>query len=294
MTFIKKNEDKIFDVVKVIILCIALIVVAYPLYFVVIASVSDPVAVSTGKVAFAPVGFNLEGYRRIFQDSSIWIGYRNTIFYTVVGTTINIVLTIMLAYPLSRKNFKFGKYLMIFLLITMYFNGGLIPRYLLVKGIGLYNTWWVMVLINAVNVFNVIIARTFLKNSIPESLYEAAKLDGCSHVMYLTKIVLPLSKAIIAVLLLYYGIAHWNEFFNGLIYLSDEALRPLQLILRDILIESQMANDMIGDVEMEDTKDVGELIKYGVIIVSSLPVLILYPFLQKYFTQGVMIGSVKG
>ncbi|QUI25377.1 carbohydrate ABC transporter permease [Vallitalea pronyensis] len=288
------NDDKVFDIVKTVILVTALLLVMYPLYFIIIASISDGTAINTGNVWFLPKGINLEGYHRILKDDMIWIGYRNTIVYTVVGTSINLVLTILLAYPLSRKDFSIGKYVMIFLMITMYFNGGLIPRYLQVKNIGLMDTWLVMVLLNSVNVFNVIIARSFLKSSIPETLYEAAVLDGCSHATYLVKVVLPLSKPIIAVLLLYYGIAHWNEFFTGLIYLKNEKLYPLQLILRSILIENQMQDAMVEDLSDTNQKDIGELIKYGIIIVSSLPVLVIYPFLQKYFVQGVMIGSVKG
>lgn len=288
------NDDKIFDIVRTLILISALLVVAYPLYFIVIASISDGTAINTGQVWLLPKGINFEGYRRILQDDMIWIGYRNTIFYTVIGTSINLVLTILLAYPLSRKDFKAGKFVIIFLMITMYFNGGLIPRYLLVKNLGLMDSWLVMVILNSVNVFNVIIARSFLRSSIPETLYEAAVLDGCTHFKYLIQVVLPLSKPIIAVLVLYYGIGHWNEFFTGLIYLKDEKLYPLQLILRSILVDNQMQDNMVMDIDDTAQKDIAELIKYGVIIVSSLPVLILYPFLQKYFVQGVMIGSVKG
>ncbi|SHH87946.1 carbohydrate ABC transporter permease [Clostridium grantii] len=288
------KEDMIFDIIKYVVLTIALLLVMYPLWFVIIASISSPDAINTGQVWFKPIGFTLEGYKRILQDSTIWIGYRNTILYTVVGTAINLFLTITLAYPLARKDFKFGKFIMIFLLITMYFNGGLIPRYLIVKQLNLIDNWWVMVIVNAVSVFNVIIAVSFLRGNIPEELYEAATLDGCSHITFLWRIVLPLSKPIVAVLLLYYGVANWNDFFTGLIYLRNEKLYPLQLILRSILIQNQMESNMVNDVNALKEQNIGELIKYGVIIVSSLPVLMVYPFLQKYFVQGVMIGSVKG
>ena len=288
------KEDMIFDIIKYTVLSIALILVMYPLWFVIIASISKPEAINTGQVWIKPVGFTLEGYRRILQDSMIWTGYRNTLLYTVVGTAINLFLTITLAYPLARKDFKMGKFIMLFLLITMYFNGGLIPRYLIVKDLNLLDTWWIMVLVNAVSVFNVIIAVSFLRGNIPEELYEAAILDGCSHVTFLWRVVLPLSKPIVAVLLLYYGIAHWNDFFTGLIYLRNEKLYPLQLVLRSILIQNQAQDSMMTDVSAMEQQNVAELIKYGVIIVSSLPVLIIYPFLQKYFVQGVMIGSVKG
>lgn len=289
----RSREDVIYDTIKIIILALAAFVVIYPLYFIIIASISDASAVSSGEVLLFPVGFSLDGYERIFAHTQIWIGYRNTIFYAVAGTFINVLLTIGLAYPLSRKDFGFGKYLMIFLLITMYFNGGLIPRYLVVQKLGLLDTWGVLLLINAVNVFNVIIARTFLRNTIPESLYEAAVLDGCTHFQFLRMVVMPLSKAIIAVLVLYYGVFHWNDFFSGMIYLRDENKQPLQLVLRSILLESQ-TESLSYDIDVSEHQDVAELIKYGLIIVSSLPVLMIYPFLQKYFVQGVMIGSVKG
>ena len=242
-----------------------------------------------------PVDITVEGYKRIFQDVRIWTGYKNTFLYTIVGTFINITLTMMIAYPLSRKDFSGRRFLMIFLLITMYFNGGLIPTYLVVKNLHLNDNWWVMVILGAVSVYNVIIARTFLQNTIPEELYEAASIDGCSHFLFFIKMVLPLSKAIIAVLTLYYGIGHWNEFMRALIYLRDEKLYPLQIILRSILVQNMSQDPMMGDVEdAVEMARIGELIKYGVIIVASVPVLLLYPLLQKYFVQGVMIGSVKG
>ncbi|MFU0799314.1 MAG: carbohydrate ABC transporter permease [Xylanivirga thermophila] len=289
------KEDIIFDIINYIILAVALIVTLYPLYFIVIASISDPVAINNWKVWLRPVGVTFEGYRRIFKDEMIWTGYKNTILYTLVGTAINVMLTMMIAYPLSRKNFSGRRFLTIFLVITMYFNGGLIPTYIVVKNLGLVNNWWVMVLLGAVSTYNVIICRTFLQANIPEELYEAAAIDGCSHFNFFIKHVLPLSKAIIAVLALYYGIAHWNEFMKGLIYLRDEKLYPLQLILRAILIENQARDQMMDDVQYTmEKQQVGELIKYGIIIVASLPVLIIYPFLQKYFVKGVMVGSIKG
>ncbi|NLL71046.1 MAG: carbohydrate ABC transporter permease [Epulopiscium sp.] len=295
-TSIKRSkEDLIFDIINYTVLTLALFVVAYPLYFIVIASISDPDAVNNGLVWLLPVGITGEGYERIFQDSRIWLGYKNTFIYTIVGTLINITLTMMIAYPLSRKDFSGKKFLMIFLMITMYFNGGLIPTYLVVKDLHLNNSWWVMVILGAVSVYNVIIARTFLQNNIPEELYEAASIDGCSHFVFFIKMVLPLSKAIIAVLTLYYGIGHWNEFMRALIYLRDEKLYPLQIILRSILVQNMSQDPMMGDVENAvEMARIGELIKYGVIIVASVPVLLLYPLLQKYFVQGVMIGSVKG
>ena len=211
----------------------------------------------------------------------------------MVGTTINVILTMMLAYPLSRKNFFARKPLTLIVMFTMYFQGGLIPTYLWMNDLHLYNTPWVMVLLPAVNVFNLIIAINYISNSIPEELYEAASIDGCSHIRYFFSIVLPLSKTIVVVLVLYYGVAHWNEFMNGLIYLRDEGLYPLQLTLRNILLQNQASG--LGDVDsIIEQQKAAELIKYGVIIVSTLPVLVIYPFLQKHFAKGVMVGSVKG
>lgn len=289
----KDKTDVIFDFINISLLVLITLAVLYPLYFIVIASFSEPDAINTGKVLLFPVGFNTTGYQRIFAETSIWNAYKNTIFYTVFGTTINIVLTMFLAYPLSRKEFFMRKPLTFFMMFTIYFSGGLIPTYLLMRSLNLYNTPFVMILLPAVNVFNVIIARTNIKYSIPEELFEAASIDGCSHFTFLFKVVFPLSKTIISVLVLYYGVAHWNEFMNGLIYLKDESLYPLQLVLRGILVQNQAAADMMGDVEsLLEQQRAAELIKYGLIIVTTLPVLVIYPFLQKYFAKGVMIGSV--
>ena len=290
-----RNADTIFDIVNISLLVLVTFLVLYPLYFIVIASFSEPDAINTGKVFLFPVGFNTTGYSRIFAEPSIWTAYKNTILYTTFGTCINIILTMSFAYPLSRKEFFARKFLTFFMMFTMYFSGGLIPTYLLMRSLGLYNTPYVMVLLPALNVFNVIIAKTNIKNSIPEELFEAASIDGCSHFTFFFKVVFPLSQTIIAVLVLYYGVAHWNEFMNGLIYLRDESLYPLQLVLRGILIQNQAAADMMGDVEsFLEQQRAAELIKYGLIIVSTLPVLLIYPFLQKYFANGVMMGSVKG
>lgn len=285
--------DKIFDIVNYGILGIAVLLVLYPMYFVIVASFSDPVAINNGQVTLWPVGFNVTGYEKIFENTKIWRSYSNTIFYTVTGTVINIVMTMLMAYPLSRKEFFARKPLMMFVMFTMYFQGGLIPTYLWVNNLHLYNTPWIMVLLPAINVFNLIIAINYIKNNIPEELYEAASIDGCSHFKFFTSIVFPLSKTIIVVLVLYYGVAHWNEFMNGLIYLQDEGYHPLQLTLRGILLQNQASG--LGDVDsiMEQQK-AAELLKYGIIIVSTLPVLVIYPFLQKHFEKGVMVGSVKG
>lgn len=285
--------DKAFDVINYGVLGLVALCVLYPLYFIVIASFSDPVAINNGQVSLWPVGFNTTGYQKIFENVKIWRSYSNTIFYTVVGTGINIFLTMMLAYPLSRKKFFARKPITLLVMFTMYFQGGLIPTYLWMNDLNLYNTPWVMVLLPAINVFNLIIAINFIKNNIPEELYEAASIDGCSHIKFFTRIVLPLSKTIIVVLVLYYGVAHWNEFMNGMIYLRDEGLYPLQLTLRNILLQNQASG--LGDVDsIIEQQKAAELIKYGAIIISTLPVLVIYPFLQKHFEKGVMVGSVKG
>ena len=293
--FKRSKEDIFFDIFNYAVLGIITVLVLYPLYFIVIASFSDPDAINTGQVVFFPKGFNTLGYQRIFENTKIWRAYGNTIFYTFVGTAINIIMTMVFAYPLSRKDFSGRKFMTFFMMFTMYFQGGLMPTYLLMQKIGLYDTPWVMVLLPALNVFNVIIAKTNIQHNIPEELYEAASIDGCSHFKFFWQIVMPLSKSIMAVLVLYYGVAHWNEFMNGLVYLRDEGLYPLQLVLRGILVQNQASADMRTDIEsMLEQQKAAELIKYGLIIVSALPVLVIYPFLQKYFAKGVMVGAVKG
>lgn len=297
MSKIKSSrEDFIFDIINYTFLTIVLLCVLYPLYFIIIASVSDPTLVNNGKVFLLPKGINFDGYIKVFEYGMVWRGYANTIFYTIVGTFFNIMVTMMVAYPLSRKVFSGKKLLMIYLLITMYFNGGLIPTYLVVKSLGLYDNWMIMIILGMVSIFNVIIAKTFIQNSIPEELFEAATIDGCSHFQFFLQILFPLSKAIVAVLVLYYGMDHWNDFMRALIYLSNEQYFPLQIILKKILISSDMSSDLFN-ANIEDAvrrQNEAELMKYALIIVSTMPVMILYPFLQKYFVQGVMIGSVKG
>lgn len=291
----KSKSDLLFDLFNYALLGIITILVLYPLYFIIIASFSDPDYINTGQVVLLPKGFNTLGYQKIFENAKIWRAYGNTIFYTLVGTTINIVLTMLFAYPLSRKEFCCRKFLTFFMMFTMYFQGGLMPTYILMQNMKLYDTPWVMVLLPAINVFNVIIAKTNIQNNIPEELYKAASMDGCSHFHFFYRIVMPLSKSIVAVLVLYYGVAHWNEFMNGLVYLRDEGLYPLQLVLRGILVQNQASADMMADIDsMLEQQKAAELIKYGLILVSALPVLVIYPFLQKYFAKGVMVGAVKG
>lgn len=289
------REDKIFDVLNYIILGAAMLIVAFPLYFILIASFSDPMATARGEVLLWPVSPSLDGYQRIFENKDIWTGYRNTFIYTILGTTLSVFITMAVAYPLSRKYFSGQKFLMGYFMFTMFFNGGMIPEYLLVKNLKLRDTITIMVILGAVNVFNVIIARTFLMSNIPTELEEAASIDGCSQLRFFFQIVLPLSGSIIAVLVMYYGVSQWNDYFRGMIYLDSSDKYPLQLVIRSILFQSQV--EALDETLMETMNTrlrIAELVKYGVIIVSSLPVLVLYPFLQKHFTKGVMIGSVKG
>ena len=289
--------DRLFDALNSIFLFLVLISVLYPLYFVLIASVSDPTEVNTGKVWLVPKGVSLEGYKKIFEDQEIWRGYRNTIVYSVLGTAINLILTLPAAYALSRKDLRGRNAVMFGIAFTMFFHGGLIPTYLLIRSLGMVNTIWAMVIPEAVVAWNLIVSRTYFQSSIPDEILEAAIIDGCSNTRFFAQVVMPLSKAILSVMLLFYGVAHWNEFFRALIYLRDKQLYPLQLILREILIQHRVSDEAlhVGDLEMAHlARDVAELIKYGVIVVASLPVLILYPFLQKYFVQGVMIGAIKG
>lgn len=294
MNSIAKQSDKTIDIIIYILLGIVVLSVAYPLYFIIIASFSDPTLVNSGKVILLPKNISFEGYTLLINHKDLWTGYRNTIFYTIAGTSIGVIMTMMIGYALSIKKFMGGKVLMMFLLITLYFHGGLIPTYLLVQKLGLYNTPTIMILFGSVSVFNIILARTFIRSTLSQELYEAAVIDGCTHIQYFIRVVLPLSKAIIAVLSLYYGVSYWNEYFKGLIYLTDKELYPLQLFLRSILIENAIDTELLDVEEALHQQRLVEIIKYGLIIVSSIPVLVIYPFLQKYFVKGVMIGSVKG
>ena len=290
----QSRGDFIFDISVNVVGVVVMLIVLIPLIFVLAASFSDPDLVLRGKVLLWPKGFTLQAYTLVFENEEIWRGYRNTILYTVVGTAINIVMTIMAAYPLSRKEMKGRRFFTLLVLFTMYFNGGLIPTYLLVRDLGMYNTIWAVLIPGAISTYNLIVAKSFFEQSIPQELYESAKLDGCGSVRTLFAIVLPLSKAIIAVLILYSGVAHWNAYFTALVYLRDETLHPLQIVLRNILLLGQTEQMGSNDVGMGEKIKMVEAIKYSVIVVSSVPILLLYPFAQRYFVSGVMIGAVKG
>ena len=291
----RSKADLIFDIINYSILTLFMLIILYPLYFVVIASFSNPDAIYEGRVYFIPKEITFEGYKKLFEDASIWIGYANTIKYTLVGTTLNVVLTLTGAYALSRKDLYGRNIFMYMITFTMFFGGGLIPTYLLVKDLKMVDTMWALIIPSAVSVWNLIIARTFFQTTIPDELREAAEIDGCSDIKFFVKMVLPLSKALIAIQVLFYAVGHWNSFFNALIYIRNNAKYPLQLILRNILIINEISeNSVIDQNTISEKQRVADLMKYGAIIISSLPVLILYPFIQKYFVKGVMIGSIKG
>jgi putative aldouronate transport system permease protein len=279
-------------------IAVLLIVVLYPLLYIVSASVSDPLAVNSGKMWLWPVGFTLEGFARVFRDPAILVGYRNTLFYTVVGTLINLLVTLPCAYALSRADLKGRSAILALIIFTMFFSGGIIPNYLLVRDLGLINTVWALLLPKAAAAWNILVAMAFFRMTIPQELHDAAVIDGCSEFRFFTGIVLPLSKAIIAVMALFYAVGHWNQYFDALIYLSDRNIYPLQLFLREILVQQQMSASMMMDgasmEAMAQQARIADIVKYAVMIVASLPLLIAYPFLQRYFVKGVMIGSVKG
>ncbi|QGQ95165.1 carbohydrate ABC transporter permease [Paenibacillus psychroresistens] len=285
--------DRIFLVLVYVFLTLILLVVLYPLIYIVSSSFSSAAAVSSGRVWLWPVDISLKGYSTVLRNSQVISGYGNSLFYTSIGTLISVTLTIMIAYPLSKKTFFGRKGLMIFITFTMLFSGGLIPTYLVVKTLGLIDTRWALLLPNAIWVWQVIIARTFFQSSIPDELSEASEMDGCSDFRFIFSIILPLSKPIIAVLALMYAVGQWNAYFDSLIYLKSQGLYPLQLILRSILI----LNNGTGSVDagkIVERQQMVNLMKYSLIVVASLPVLIIYPFVQRYFVQGMMIGSVKG
>ncbi|MBE6884119.1 MAG: carbohydrate ABC transporter permease [Ruminococcaceae bacterium] len=298
----RSSSDKVFDTVNLILLVIITIVTLYPLYFTVIASFSDPYEVAKGNVIFWLKGFTIEPYTNVFINDDIWIGYRNTIFTTVITVIYNLVLTIPAAYVMSRKGLKGKGILMAYFVFTMYFGGGLIPSYLLIKQLGLMNSLGALIIPAGFSVYNMIIARTFFQSNMPDELYEAAKIDGSSEFGIFFKIALPLSGAIIAVISLYVAVAAWNSWFNVLLYITDKNLYTLQYVLRSILIQNQTLN-IINTETMENTEAVQALMrrkymaegmKYSVIFIANLPMLIAYPFVQKHFVKGVMIGALKG
>ena len=290
----RTNADKAFDTLDYILLTIAFLLVAYPLYFVVIASVSDPIAVYEGRVILYPIKPTLEGYRRILSYTSLFTGYKNTLVYTLVGTAINVTLTITAGYALSRKELVGRNVMMMGVMITMIVSGGMIPNYLLVRSLRLYNTMWALILPGAISTYNMIIIRTAFQ-SIPESLIESAQLDGANDVIVLFRIVIPLSKATLATMLLFYSVTHWNSYFDAMLYLNKKELYPLQIMLRNMLIGGLFNEETaIAGASADSFAVTDATLRSAAIIVTTLPILIVYPFVQRYFVKGVMIGSVKG
>lgn len=290
-------SDRALNTVLTVIFSIFLAVVMYPLIYVLSSSFSSGEAVSGGRVILWPVEPTFFGYELVFRNKTVWTGYTNTLIYTVVGTVLNLVLNVMCAYPLSRRNFQGRSLYMIFFMIPMFFSGGLIPSYILITKLGLINTRWAIILSSGLSIFNMIMMRTFFMNSIPEELHEAAKIDGITDIGYLFKIVLPLSRAIMSVITLYYMVGHWNSYFTEMMYLRDRDKFPIQLILRSILSMSRVdPKDMQGMDGEQLSQMIGaaDVLKYGLIVISTVPILCVYPFIQKYFEKGVMVGSVKG
>lgn len=287
--------ETVYYYIVLAILTIVCVIVLYPLIHVVSVSFSSPYAVMANEVGLLPKKLNLEAYRRVFRYSAIWRSYLNTIAYTVVGTIINVILTSMGAYPLSRKDFYGRNFWTFYFTLTMFFSGGMIPTYLLVQKLKLVDTFWVMVILGAVSTWNMIIMRTFFQNNIPDSLQEAAIIDGANDLKIFIKIVLPLSTPIIAVMTLFYGVGHWNSFFTALIYLNNRSKYPLQLILREILLQNILAQELgegIGSAGEQEF--IGQTIRYASIVVATVPILMVYPFLQKYFVKGILVGAIKG
>jgi multiple sugar transport system permease protein/putative aldouronate transport system permease protein len=287
--------DRTFNIVNYAVQGLFLLIVAYPLLYVISASLSDPIKVSAGKVWVWPVNFTTEGYRAIFQDDLLIRSFLNSIFYAVAGTSISVILTILAAYPLSRKELPGRGIFMFLFLFTLLFNGGLIPTYLVIKDLGMLNTRWAMILPSALSVYNMIITRTYFQTAIPDELLDAARIDGASDFRFVRDIVIPLSGPIVAVNALFYAVAQWNQYFSALLYLTDQHLWPLQLTLREILIQNQIPAAMMGDVgEMVRRQALRDLLKYSLIVVATVPILTVYPFVQKHFVRGALIGSVKG
>lgn len=296
MVKFRTRSDKIFDAINLVFCLFVLFITLYPLYWIAIASFSDPVYVNSGQITWFPMGLSLGGYEKIFQFDRLWLGYRNTLLYVVCGTALSTFLTLTGGYALSRRDLIGRNFVMGMFTVTMFFGGGLIPTYLLVRDLGMENTIFAMFVPSAVSVYNIIVAKTFFQG-LPHELYEAAAIDGCTNLQYFVKIAIRLSTPLIAVMVLFSAVGQWNSYMPALIYLRDQSLHPLQMVLRDILVSQESLSTFMTPnsiAEQQDQEKYAQLIKYAMIIVSSVPILVLYPFLQKYFVKGVMIGSIKG
>lgn len=293
----KVTQDIVFNAIVVLILLFLIVIMAYPIYFVLVASFSDPTYVNNGEMLLYPKGFTLLGYEKVFEESRVWIGYGNTLLYTVLGTALGVFFTMMAGFSLSRRELPFRNVIMGYFVFTMYFSGGLIPYYMVIKSMNLTNTRFLMVIISSIAVYNIIITRSFMLSNVAEELRDAARIDGCGDGRFFFQIVMPLSKAIAAVLVLYLAVTYWNSYFNPMIFLTDRSKYPLALYLREILLtvstnaQASVTSDASAAAMLQK---MSQAIKYGIIVVSTLPIICVYPFLQKYFVKGVMIGSVKG
>lgn len=292
----KGSSDRIFDIVNTAVMFLLFLIILYPLYFVVIASVSDPNMVNSGKVILLPKGFNLDAYVHILTNKNILTGFANSVLYTLVWTVLAVCITIPAGYALSRKDLPCRKFFTLFFVFVMYFQGGLVPTYLVVKNLKMLDSMWAVILPTCLSVYNLIVCRTFFEGTLSDELLDAAKVDGANNLTFFFKIALPLSKALVAIMVLFYAIQQWNSYFDAMIYLNSKDKFPLQMVLKDILIQAQMnSSGAFGDAEsVAAMQRIAELVKYSSIVVGSLPMLILYPFVQKYFVKGIMIGSVKG
>ncbi|MDR1263093.1 MAG: carbohydrate ABC transporter permease [Oscillospiraceae bacterium] len=288
------GADRLFDIVIYALLGFAFLITIYPMIVVLSSSFSSAAAVTGGQVWLYPIQPTLKGYQAVFRNSMVLTGYMNSLFYAVAGTLINVTMTVMAAYPLSRKDYTPRGFVMLVFSFTMFFSGGMIPSYILVSKLGIMNTRWAMLLPGAMSVYNMILTRTYFMSALPDELLEAAQLDGCSDFRFIRSVALPLSKPILAVIALYYAVGHWNAYFNAFMYLSDTKLFPLQIVLRSILLLNQVDASTVSMESLIEREAVKNLLKYSLIVIASVPVLALYPFIQKYFIHGVMIGSIKG
>lgn len=288
------SSDSVFDILNVTFLVIFALIILYPIAVVISSSLSNPTALMAGKVVLFPIEPTLDGYRAVIHHPDIWIGIKNSVIYTVAGTIINLIITVLAAYPLSRKDFTSRGWISLMFAFTMWFNGGLIPTYLLIKNLGLYNTRAVMIIPLAMSVWNMIIVRTYFQSNISDDLLEVAKLDGCSDVKFLTQIVVPLSKPVLAVVTLYYAVSNWNLFTHAYIYINKQEYQPIQVVLRDILLLNSTQEISVDLTKLAKSEQMSELLKYSLVVTASVPMIIIYPFVQKYFVKGIMVGSVKG
>ena len=289
------RSDFILQIIIFSVLLLAGILALYPMYYVLISSFSDPFQVASGNVILLPKGLNFSAYEKLWGNVRIWIGYRNSLFYTIFGTFLNLCVTLPAGYALSRKKMFGRSAVMLYFVFTMYFSGGIVPTFIIVRNLGLINRIWAILLPNIVNVFNLVIVRSFFESTIPDALYDAAVMDGCKHLRFFFRVVLPLSPAILSVMALYYGLAHWNAYFEPMIYVQNEGIQTLQVIIKSVTATPDYTTtESLSAEQLAELIRTKSLVKYTIVIVASLPMLLLYPFVQRFFIQGVMIGAVKG